>query len=163
MDPGRLPGIDLRQATLSRVFGGPAVPPWPFVFRCARPPHTTERMGQWHAKSVSNMLGVSSQAQGARRAPIRRDIAIQRRAEEMRGGFNRSAHLARTPKSLARNNKTGCGRSGNGISAAEYRTSRLNQHHLAEPTMNRDDVLVWLSLAWFVALCGAAIWVLFPL
>ena len=26
---------------------------------------------------------------------------------------------------------------------------------------NRDDVLVWLSLAWFVALCGAAIWVLF--
>ena len=27
--------------------------------------------------------------------------------------------------------------------------------------MNRDDVLVWLSLAWFVALCGAAIWVLF--
>jgi len=29
------------------------------------------------------------------------------------------------------------------------------------PTMNRDDVLVWLSLAWFVALCGAAIWVFF--
>jgi hypothetical protein len=29
--------------------------------------------------------------------------------------------------------------------------------------MNRDDVLVWLSLAWFVELCGAAIWVLFPL
>ena len=27
--------------------------------------------------------------------------------------------------------------------------------------MTRDDVLVWLSLAWFVALCGAAIWVLF--
>lgn len=27
--------------------------------------------------------------------------------------------------------------------------------------MNRDDVLVCLSLAWFVALCGAAIWVLF--
>jgi hypothetical protein len=27
--------------------------------------------------------------------------------------------------------------------------------------MNRDDVLVWLSLAWLVALCGAAIWVLF--
>jgi hypothetical protein len=24
----------------------------------------------------------------------------------------------------------------------------------------RDDVLVWLSLVWFVALCGAAIWVL---
>ena len=30
-----------------------------------------------------------------------------------------------------------------------------------QPIMNRDDVLVWLSLAWFVALCGAAIWVLF--
>ena len=23
-----------------------------------------------------------------------------------------------------------------------------------------DDVLVWLSLAWFVTLCGASIWVL---
>ena len=31
------------------------------------------------------------------------------------------------------------------------------------PTMTRDDVLVWLSFVWFVALCGAAIWVLFPL
>ena len=31
----------------------------------------------------------------------------------------------------------------------------------ADRFMNRDDVLVWLSLAWFVALCGAAIWVLF--
>jgi hypothetical protein len=41
-------------------------------------------------------------------------------------------------------------------------TSRPDQHHLAEPTMNRDDVLVWLSFVWFVALCGAAIWVLFP-
>jgi hypothetical protein len=39
--------------------------------------------------------------------------------------------------------------------------SRLNQHHLAEPIMTRDDVLFWLSLVWFVALCGAAIWVLF--
>ena len=29
------------------------------------------------------------------------------------------------------------------------------------PTMNRDDMLVWLSLVWFVGLCGAAIWVLF--
>jgi hypothetical protein len=29
--------------------------------------------------------------------------------------------------------------------------------------MNRDDVLVWLSLVWFVALFGAAIWVLFAL
>jgi hypothetical protein len=30
-----------------------------------------------------------------------------------------------------------------------------------ERRMTRDDVLVWLSFAWFVALCGAAIWVLF--
>ena len=29
--------------------------------------------------------------------------------------------------------------------------------------VSRDDVLVWLSLAWFVALCGAAIWVFFGL
>ena len=29
--------------------------------------------------------------------------------------------------------------------------------------MNRDDVLVWLALVWFVALCGTAIWVLFAL
>jgi hypothetical protein len=47
------------------------------------------------------------------------------------------------------------------FSAIGYCTSRLNQHHLAEPIMNRDDVLVWLSLAWCVALCGAAIWLLF--
>ena len=29
--------------------------------------------------------------------------------------------------------------------------------------MTRDDVLVWLSLFWFVALCGLAIWILLPL
>jgi hypothetical protein len=67
--------------------------------------------------------------------------------------------MARKPKSLAGNNKIGCGCSGN--ASAPPSTARLNQHHLAKPTMNRDDVLVWLSLAWFVALCGAAIWVLF--
>ena len=35
----------------------------------------------------------------------------------------------------------------------------------AAPTMNRnrDDVLIWLWLAWCVALCGLAIWVIFPL
>ena len=26
--------------------------------------------------------------------------------------------------------------------------------------MNRDDMLVWISLAWFVALSGVTIWVL---
>ena len=35
-----------------------------------------------------------------------------------------------------------------------------NQHQLAAPTMDRDDVLFWLSLFWFVALCGLAIWML---
>jgi hypothetical protein len=94
MDPGRLPGIDLRQASLSRVFGGRAVPPWSFVFDA--PDRRTQR--NWHAKSASSMLGTSSQAQGARRAPIRRDIAIQRRAEEMRGGFNRSAPFGANPQ-----------------------------------------------------------------
>ena len=29
--------------------------------------------------------------------------------------------------------------------------------------MNRDDLLIWLSLVWFVALCGVAIRVIFPL
>jgi hypothetical protein len=29
--------------------------------------------------------------------------------------------------------------------------------------MNRDNVLVWLSIAWFVTLCGAAIHVLYAL
>jgi hypothetical protein len=38
--------------------------------------------------------------------------------------------------------------------------SALNQHQLAAPTMDRDDALFWLSLFWFVALCGFAIWTL---
>jgi len=38
---------------------------------------------------------------------------------------------------------------------ASWVTRRANR------SMNRDDVLVWLSLTWFFALCGAAIWVLF--
>jgi hypothetical protein len=37
----------------------------------------------------------------------------------------------------------------------------VKPHHLAKPTMNRDDVIFWLSIAWFVALCGATIWALF--
>ena len=123
----------------------------------------TERMGQWHANPSATCLASRRRlkARGVRQSG---EISQFRDAPKKCAAVLTGAHhLARTPKSLARNNKTGCGRSGNGISAAEYRTSRLNQHHLAEPTMNRDDVLVWLSLAWFVALCGAAIWVLFPL
>jgi hypothetical protein len=34
---------------------------------------------------------------------------------------------------------------------------------VAEPTMTRDDVFVWLSFLGFVVLSGGAIWVLFPL
>jgi hypothetical protein len=37
----------------------------------------------------------------------------------------------------------------------------VNQHQPAALKMNRDDVLFWLLTFWFVALCGAAIWVLF--
>jgi hypothetical protein len=40
------------------------------------------------------------------------------------------------------------------------KASTLQFARSANPLMNRDDLLVWLSLAWFVALCGAAIWVL---
>ena len=40
-------------------------------------------------------------------------------------------------------------------------TSRLNQQRA--PTMNRDDVFLWLSIFLFVALCGVAIWALISL
>ena len=43
------------------------------------------------------------------------------------------------------------------------KTDILRSARRTHRVMNRDDVLVWLSFAWFVALCGAAIWVLFPL
>jgi hypothetical protein len=39
----------------------------------------------------------------------------------------------------------------------------LARARVLERQMTRDDVLVWLSFVWFVVLCGAAIWVLFPL
>jgi hypothetical protein len=41
------------------------------------------------------------------------------------------------------------------------KTDILRSARRTHRVMNRDDVLVWLSFAWFVALCGAAIWVLF--
>ena len=41
------------------------------------------------------------------------------------------------------------------------KTDILRFDRRAHRFMDRDDVLVWLSFAWFVALCGAAIWVLF--
>ena len=44
---------------------------------------------------------------------------------------------------------------------SKNKTDTLRFARRANGFMNRDNVLVWLSLAWFVALCGAAIWVLF--
>ena len=41
------------------------------------------------------------------------------------------------------------------------KTDALRFDRRTDRVVNRDDVLVWLSLAWFVALCGAAIWMLF--
>ena len=43
------------------------------------------------------------------------------------------------------------------------KTDALRFERRAHRLMDRDDVLVWLSLVWFVVLCGAAIWVIFPL
>jgi len=68
-----------------------------------------------------------------------------------------AAHLAPKTKLLARNNKTRCRCSGN-PSATAGTASRLIHHQWAAPTMNRDDALIWLSLFWFVALCGLALW-----
>ena len=155
MDPERSRGIVLRQASLSRVFGGPAVPPWPFVFRCSRPPHTTGRMGQWHAKSVGSTLNVSSQPHGARRAPIRSDIAIQRRAEEVRGGFNRSAIWRDPPNHWRAITRLGCGCSAN-ASAPPITPTRKPASLGRTKTMNREDLLFWLSLAW----CFSTTWAL---
>ena len=74
--------------------------------------------------------------------------------------------LALKTKSLARNNKTGCScRLAHQHRGVSHFAS--NQHQLAGPTMNRDDALIWLSrlvaICWFVAICGATIWVIFPL
>jgi hypothetical protein len=46
------------------------------------------------------------------------------------------------------------------MSDSKNKASTLRFARSAKRFMNRDDLLVWLSLAWFVALCGAAIWVL---
>ena len=46
------------------------------------------------------------------------------------------------------------------MSDSKNKASTLRFARSARRFMNRDDVLAWLSLAWFVALCGAAIWVL---
>jgi hypothetical protein len=49
------------------------------------------------------------------------------------------------------------------LNDSKNKTDILRFARRANRFVNRDDVLVWLSLAWFVALCGAAIWVLFRL
>jgi hypothetical protein len=44
---------------------------------------------------------------------------------------------------------------------SKKKTDTLRLARRANWFVKRDDVLVWLSLVWFVALCGAAIWVFF--
>ena len=58
----------------------------------------------------------------------------------------------RQPQIMKRERAMNDGKNKTGILRFDRRAHRF---------MNRDDVLVWLSLAWFVALCGVAIWVLF--
>ena len=41
------------------------------------------------------------------------------------------------------------------------KTDALRFDRRTHRVVNRDDVLVWLSFAWFAVLCGSAIWVLF--
>jgi len=45
------------------------------------------------------------------------------------------------------------------VAQRHRRASRLIHHHLTEHFMTRDDVLVYLSFAWLVCLCGMAVWV----
>ena len=86
---------------------------------------------------------------------------VQGGRKTIRTGFNNRRENTNHCHAITR---LGCGCFGSAYRAAADRALRLIQHHLAEPTMTRDDVLFWLSLAWFVAFCGAAIWVLlFPL
>ena len=40
------------------------------------------------------------------------------------------------------------------------KTDTLRFARRANRLLKGDDVLVWLSLTWFVALCGTAIWML---
>ena len=123
-----MPGIDLRQATLSWVFWRPCGTTMAFSFRCARPPHARSTWGNG-TPIRQQLLGVSSQAQGARGVRQSGQISQFRDAPKKCAAVLTGAHhLARTPKSLARNNKTGCGRSGNGIQC--HRVS----HFAAEPT-----------------------------
>jgi hypothetical protein len=67
--------------------------------------------------------------------------------------------LAAKPNSLASNNKTGC-RSSASPSAGRALHFAANRPSTRQPTMSRDDALFWLSVFWFVAFCGVAIWLL---
>jgi hypothetical protein len=65
--------------------------------------------------------------------------------------------MAAKPDSLASNNKTGC----RVQLAHQPRTAFHGQPTIdRQPTMSRDDALFWLSVFWFVAFCGVAIWLL---
>ena len=46
------------------------------------------------------------------------------------------------------------------MNGSKKKMDTLRVDRRANRYMDRDDVLFWLSLVWFVALCGAAIWVL---
>ena len=46
---------------------------------------------------------------------------------------------------------------------SKNKTGILRFARRANRFMTRDNVLVWLSFAWFAVLCGSAIWVIFPL
>jgi hypothetical protein len=67
--------------------------------------------------------------------------------------------MAAKPNSLASNNKTGC-RSSASPSAGRALHFAANRPSTRQPTMSRDDALFWLSVFWFVAFCGVAIWLL---
>jgi hypothetical protein len=78
------------------------------------------------------------------------------------GHFRVVANPARNPKFLAFDNKTCL--SPFRYSAQCRSPSELvvrSQLGLDEACMRRDDLFFWLSLIWFVGVCGAAIWVYF--
>ena len=58
----------------------------------------------------------------------------------------------RQSQTMRREQVTNDGKNKTDISRFDRRAHRF---------MDRDDVLVWLSFAWFAVLCGSAIWVLF--
>ena len=118
-----MPGIDLRQATLSFGILATLRNHHGLQFSTCPTAARTEHMGQSHANPSARFLASRRRlrARGVRQSG---EVSQFRDAPKKCAAVLTEAHyLARTPKSLARNNKTGCGRSGNGISAAENRAT----------------------------------------